>query len=263
METADLIGLAVPVTYFIFLFTERLWPAREFPPRPAWQWIGAGFLLMVLAISTIVPLLIPESWLAEHRWIDGTGLGIAGGTIVGVVVLELVVYAWHRMVHRVGFMWRGFHQMHHSPQRVDIAGSLVFHPAEVVSQVLQQLFVTVIVLGLDPVAAALTGYTIAAFSFFQHWNVRTPKWLGLLVQRPESHCVHHRLGLHYYNFADLPVIDMLFGTYRNPDKFMGDCGFEAPSDRRMGAIFAFADVNEEHYGPGSRGVRPAATQDAG
>ncbi|HUR89911.1 MAG TPA: sterol desaturase family protein [Ramlibacter sp.] len=263
METADLIGLAVPVTYFVFLLAEKLWPAREFPPRPAWQWIGAGFLVMVLAISTIVPLLIPESWMAEHRWIDGTQLGIAGGTVVGVVVLELVIYAWHRMVHHVSFMWRGFHQMHHSPQRVDIAGSLVFHPAEVVAQVLQQLFVTVIVLGLDPVAAALTGYVIALFSFFQHWNVHTPKWIGYVVQRPESHCVHHRLGLHYYNFADLPFIDMVFGTFRNPAKFMGDCGFEAPSDRKLGAILAFADVNERHYGPGSRGVRPSTGQSAG
>ena len=258
METADLIGLAVPVTYFIFLLTEKLWPAREFPPRPAWQWIGVGFLVMVLAISTIVPLLIPEAWLEAHRWMDGTRLGIAGGTIVGVLVLEFVIYGWHRTVHRVPFLWRGFHQMHHSPKRVDIAGSLVFHPTEIIVQTLLQLFITVIVLGLDPVAAALGGYVIAVFSFFQHWNVHTPKWVGYIVQRPESHCVHHRLGLHYYNFADLSFIDMLFGTFRNPGKFMGECGFEAPSDRKMGAIFAFADVNEEHYGPGSRGVRPAA-----
>ena len=29
METVDIIGLLVPVTYFIFLITERLWPARN------------------------------------------------------------------------------------------------------------------------------------------------------------------------------------------------------------------------------------------
>jgi sterol desaturase/sphingolipid hydroxylase (fatty acid hydroxylase superfamily) len=258
METADLIGLAVPVTYFIFLFTERLWAARKFPPRPAWQWIGVGFLVMVLAVSTIVPLVIPEPWLEAHRWMDGTQLGIAGGTVVGLVVLEFVIYGWHRLAHRVSFLWRATHQMHHSPQRVDIAGSLVFHPAEIAVQTLLQLFVTVIVLGLDPVAAALIGYVLAFFAFFQHWNVRTPKWIGLFIQRPEAHCVHHRMGVHYYNFADLTFIDMLFGTYRNPEKFMGECGFESPSDRQMGAIFAFADVNEPHYGPGSRGVKPAS-----
>ena len=43
MDTVDIIGLLVPVTYFAFLITEKLWPAREFPPRKGWQWIGAGF----------------------------------------------------------------------------------------------------------------------------------------------------------------------------------------------------------------------------
>lgn len=257
METADLVGLAIPLTYFVFLGTEKLWPARQFPPRPHWQWIGVGFLLLVIAVSVTVPLLIPETWLAEHRWIDGTGLGVAGGTLVGVVVLEFVIYAWHRGVHNVDFLWRGFHQMHHGPQRVDIAGALVFHPTEMIVQTLLQLFVTVIVLGLDPLAAAFTGYCIAFFSFFQHWNVRTPKWIGWLVQRPEAHCVHHRQGLHYYNYADLTPIDMLFGTYRNPEKFMGECGFEAPADRRMGAMLAFGDVNAPFYGAGSKGAKGA------
>ena len=32
MDTVDIVGLLVPVTYFVFLVTERLWPAREFPP---------------------------------------------------------------------------------------------------------------------------------------------------------------------------------------------------------------------------------------
>src|SRR5438034_10144562 len=147
MDTVDIVGLLVPVTYFLFLMTERIWPARTFPPRPGWQWIGAGFLVLVIAISTVIPLLIPEAWLARVRLVDGTGLGVIGGTLVGIVVLEGVIYAWHRTVHNVGFMWRGFHQIHHSPQRVDIAGSLVFHPTEIVVQTLLQLATTVIVLG--------------------------------------------------------------------------------------------------------------------
>ena len=42
MDTVDIIGLLVPVTYFVFLATEKLWPAREFPPRKGWQWIGVA-----------------------------------------------------------------------------------------------------------------------------------------------------------------------------------------------------------------------------
>ncbi len=256
MEAVDIVGLAALLTYFAFLITEKLWPARSFPERRGWQWIGLVFLALIGTISTVVPLLIPAGWLDAHRWLDGTRLGVVGGTIVGFIVAEGLVYAYHRTAHRVGFLWRTLHQLHHSPRRVDVAGSVLFHPLEIVVQTLLQLFVAVIVLGLEPLAAAMVGYLIAFYSYFQHWNVRTPQWLGYVIQRPESHCVHHRLGVHYYNFADLPLWDILFGTFRNPRKFMGECGFDAGADRRLPAVLAFAGVNAAIYGPRNRGVEP-------
>jgi sterol desaturase/sphingolipid hydroxylase (fatty acid hydroxylase superfamily) len=66
------------------------------------------------------------------------------------------------------------------------------------------------------------------------------------------------MGVHYYNYADLPVWDMLFGTFRNPREFRGECGFEAGADRRMAAMFGFTDVNEASYGPRSLGAKPRA-----
>jgi sterol desaturase/sphingolipid hydroxylase (fatty acid hydroxylase superfamily) len=64
--------------------------------------------------------------------------------------------------------------------------------------------------------------------------------------------------VHYYNYGDFPVWDMLFGTFRNPTHYIGECGFEEPSDKRIGAMLAFADVNAPHYGPGSLGAKPSA-----
>jgi sterol desaturase/sphingolipid hydroxylase (fatty acid hydroxylase superfamily) len=256
MDTVDIIGLATPVTYFAFLLTEKLRPARRFPPRRGWQWIGIGFLVLIATVGTVLPLLLPQDWVAAHRWMDGSGLGVAGGAIAGYFVLSGLAYAYHRTAHNVSFLWRGLHQLHHSPQRVDIAGSVVFHPLEMAVQVALQTFVTVIVLGLDPVAAALVGYIAAFYGMFQHWNVHTPWWLGYLIQRPEAHCEHHRLGVHANNYGDLPIWDLLLGTFRNPRHFVGDCGFEAPADRRLGAMLAFEDVNRPAYGAASRGVSP-------
>ena len=248
--------LLTPVTYFAMLAAERVWPARSFPPRSGWQWLGIAFLLLSMAIGTALPLYLPLDWMAEHRLVDGTGMGVVGGAIAGFVVLELVVYVWHRAAHTFGFMWRTFHQIHHSPQRVDIPGALLFHPLETAAYVVIPLVVTVILLGLDPLAAAITGYLFTFAGFFQHWNVRTPQWAGYVVQRPESHCVHHRKGMHYYNFSDFPLWDILFGTFRNPKQYLGECGFEDGLDRRVGAMLAFDDVNSPLYGPGSRGARP-------
>lgn len=259
MGTTEIVMLlAAPVTYFVLLLAERRWPARAFPPRAGWQWVGLAFLVVITTVGIVVPLLIPPDWLERHRLLDLSGLGVVGGTLVGIVVMEGLVYAWHRSAHNVGFLWRTFHQLHHAPQRVDIPGSVVFHPTEMIVYTLIPLVATVVVLGLDPLAAALTGYFLAFAGNFQHWNVRTPQWLGYLIQRPESHCVHHRMGLHYYNYADLPVWDMIFGTFRNPRQFLGECGFDDGADRRMGAMLAFADVNAPLYGPASFGVKPGS-----
>ena len=256
MDAVDAVGLLVPATFFVMLAVERLWPARSFPERRGWTGLGIGFLLLIGVVSTVVPLLFDPAWLAAHRWLDGTRLGVALGTLVGYVVLSGLMYAWHRTVHTVPLLWRLTHQIHHSPQRVDIPGSVLFHPSEMVVQVLLQLFVTLIVLGLDPLAAALTGYVAAFYGMFQHWNIHTPHWLGYLIQRPEAHCEHHRLGVHAFNYGDLPVWDLLLGTFRNPARFEGECGFAAPADRRLGAMLAFQDVNLPAYGRGSRGVSP-------
>ena len=258
MQAADLVGLAIPMLYLVMLATEARWPARQFPPRRGWRWLGLAFLVLIMSTGAVAPLLLPLEWMAAHRWLDGSGLGTVGGALVGWFALSGVNFAYHRATHTVPLLWRLSHQLHHSPQRVDISGSVLFHPFEIVMQVLLQLFVTVIVLGLAPLAAALTGVIAAFYGMFQHWNVNTPAWLGYFIQRPEAHCVHHRMGLHAYNYADLPWWDMLFGSWRNPREFHGQCGFESPADRSLGAMLAWRDVNAPFYGGGSRGARRGA-----
>ena len=220
MDPVEIVPLLIPLSYFVALAIESRWPARAFPPRRGWRWVGVGFLVLIATVGSVVPLLLPVQWMVAHRWLDGTWLGVAGGTLVGWLTFSFAAYAYHRASHAWSPLWRMSHQLHHSPQRVDISGSVLFHPFEMVVQVLLQLFVTVLVLGLDPLAAALTGVVAALHGIFQHWNVHTPRWAGYILQRPEAHCVHHRKGAHYYNFADLPVWDILFGTFKNPPKYL-------------------------------------------
>jgi sterol desaturase/sphingolipid hydroxylase (fatty acid hydroxylase superfamily) len=255
MDAVDILGLLVPVTYLVMLAAESIWPARQFPAVRGWKALGIVFLVVLGAVSTIVPLLIPVEWLGQHRLIDSTGLGVVGGTALGYLVLSGVAYAWHRTVHNVPLMWRLFHQMHHSPQRVDMSGAAVFHPLEMTVFAAMSVLITTLGLGLDPLAAALTGYVASFYSLFQHMNVRTPHWLGYFIQRPEAHCVHHQRDLHAYNYGDLPIWDILLGTFRNPREWQGHAGFEDAATRRFGGMLAFRDVNEPVYGPKNLGAR--------
>ena len=43
-------------------------------------------------------------------------------------------------------------------------------------------------------AAVLATFFLTFNAMFQHANVNTPHWLGYLIQRPESHNIHHALG---------------------------------------------------------------------
>ena len=97
--------------------------------------------------------------------------------------------------------------------------------------------------GLGPEAAAITVLLTGLAELFYHWNVRTPHWLGPFFQRPEMHCVHHQEGLHHYNYADLPLWDLLFGTYHNPRGFDARCGFGDEAEHRIGAMLGGRDVS--------------------
>ena len=86
--------------------------------------------------------------------------------------------------------------MHHSAERVDTYGAFWFSPLDMVGWT--ALFSLCADAGrpVTPEAAIAPCCVTTFLSVFQHANVRTPRWLGLLVQRPESHSFHHERGVH-------------------------------------------------------------------
>jgi sterol desaturase/sphingolipid hydroxylase (fatty acid hydroxylase superfamily) len=250
MTLEDQIAVMIFSTYGGLMLLEALVPARRYPDKKLWRLKGWVFLAGMAVVATLTPLAIPAAFLAEHRLIDGSGLGVMGGTVVGYTVFSLVAYAWHRAAHRFDFMWRTFHQLHHAPQRLDMGGAALFHPLEIAAYVALSTVTTTLLLGLRPEAAALTGFVAQFYSFFQHLNVKTPRLLGYVIQRPEAHFVHHQRDVHAHNYGDLPLWDLLFGTFRNPATFGdADVGFATPADHRLGAMLTFRDVSD---GAGTR-----------
>jgi sterol desaturase/sphingolipid hydroxylase (fatty acid hydroxylase superfamily) len=62
--------------------------------------------------------------------------------------------------------------------------------------------------------------------------------------------VHHGRGVHRYNYADLPLWDMLFGTFRNPAaaEERAEAGFYTGASSRIGEMLAFQDVSAPRRG---------------
>ncbi|MEJ2088920.1 MAG: sterol desaturase family protein, partial [Gammaproteobacteria bacterium] len=97
-------------------------------------------------------------------------------------------------------------------------------------------------LGLTVEAGVIGAFFLTFNAMFQHMSFSTPQWLGYLIQRPESHSIHHGKGIHRYNYSDLPLWDIVFGTFRNPVGFQSEHGFYPGASARIGAMLLSRDV---------------------
>jgi sterol desaturase/sphingolipid hydroxylase (fatty acid hydroxylase superfamily) len=224
-----------------FALLDLMIRARAFPDVPNWKLKGAAFMLLYFALATFAPLMW-DGLLGQYQLLDGSTLPFWAQVVAGFLVLQFLVYAWHRTMHNVPPLWRWFHQMHHSAERVDIWGAFYFHPLDMVGWALVGSLALVLGIGLTAEAAILVAVLATFCSMFQHSNLKTPRWLGYIVTRPESHSVHHQRGVHAYNYGDIPLFDILFGTFRNPREWHGQTGFFEGSSRQIGPMLIGREI---------------------
>jgi sterol desaturase/sphingolipid hydroxylase (fatty acid hydroxylase superfamily) len=218
-----------------FAAIDMLARVRHFPEVRHWRLKGAGFLLLYLALATYAPLMW-DGWLGQHRLFAADALPLWAQAVGGFLALELGIYAWHRTMHNTDFLWRWMHQMHHSAERFDVFGAFYFHPFDMLGFTFVGSLCLVVGFGISADAAIFINVAATFCAMFQHSNIRTPRWLGYLITRPESHALHHERGVHARNYADIPLFDMLFGTFENPRRFEGEVGFYDGASKRIGAM---------------------------
>jgi sterol desaturase/sphingolipid hydroxylase (fatty acid hydroxylase superfamily) len=231
--------LAVLALFAALAVWERITPGRALPKVRGWNARALLAFVLFLAISIYLPLLLAD-WIAPLQLFDLSQWPTVAAAALGVVVYEFGAYAYHRSLHTFTPLWRGLHQMHHSAERLDALGAFWFSPLDMVGWTLLASL-AVIVAGISPGAGTQAILITTFLAMFQHANVRTPRWLGYFVQRPESHTVHHARDVHRYNFADLPLFDLLFGTFRNPAGYEHATGFWHGASARVLDMLRFRD----------------------
>ena len=239
----DPVSLTVFALFGALILLEHWRPARALPQSAYWRSRGLSAFMIFFFVSSYLPLWWSE-YFARYQLFDLSAWGTVGGALAGLLVYEAGVYFWHRAMHHSTWLWHGFHQMHHSAERVDTFGAFWFSPLDMLGwTALSSLCLTLIV-GITPEAASWVLYATTFFSVFQHANLRTPRWLGYIVQRPESHSHHHERGVHARNYSDLPMFDLVFGTFYNPRHFAGETGFYPGASNRLGEMLSCRDVSE-------------------
>ena len=239
MTTIALITLFVSTGAFMIL--ERVAPGRELPNAPGWY----GRALFITLCQIGITVAAGRLW---RHFSDSTSLfnldvlqpPVLEG-FVAWLIATFVFYWWHRIRHLNGW-WVLFHQVHHSPARIEAITSFYKHPVEIVADSAIAAAMLGPLLGCSPdgVMWCSTFAAIAEFSY--HSNYKSPHWLKYFIQTPELHSLHHELDVHAGNYGDLPIWDRLFGTYRDADEFAPQCGFPHDNERYLARMLMFEDV---------------------
>ncbi|RDY62057.1 sterol desaturase family protein [Flagellimonas nanhaiensis] len=229
--------------YAVLMIWEGLFPARKLPKMKFWKIRGMASFAVFFYLSTYFPL-IWDTYLADYQIFDLTSLGAGWGAFVSVMIYEFALYIWHWAMHKNDGLWKVFHQMHHSAERMDTYGAFYFSPMDMIGFTFLGSLCLVVVAGFTAEAATLFILITTFLSIFQHSNIKTPTWIGYIIQRPESHTVHHAKGVHAYNYSDIPLFDIIFGTFKNPSKYEHDTGFYHGASTRVWDMLTFKDVHK-------------------
>lgn len=235
------------ITIFAFIFCfalERVFTGWRLPKVHSWY----TRVVLVNIVQLLIIVLAGKTW---ERWFSSFSVfhlsqhlnPLAAG-FFAYFLATFAFYWWHRGRHESDFLWRHFHQIHHSPQRLEVITSFYKHPAEmIVNSILGSLIIYTL-LGLSLQAGALYTLFTALGEFFYHTNIQTPQWVGYIFQRPEMHRIHHQYNRHKNNYGDFIIWDLIFGTYQNPKTWSDRCGFDEVRELRMRDMLRFKDVHK-------------------
>lgn len=235
---------------FAALFTrEVIAPASRARCDRRWQILATSLnvvqLVAVVGIGAWLGDLLPRHSLFDVE----TLVGPVGGAVLTFLAASLVAYWWHRAAHRSTLLWRLFHQLHHSPSRIEAHTAFFVHPLDAAAATLITGAIGYGLFGIGASGMALALLLAGLFNLVIHMDVSTPRWMGWFVQRPEMHRVHHQRGHHADNYG-LPMWDLLFGTWRNPTAYVEQCGFDDDKAARLSDMLLFRDVHSSDGSPG-------------
>jgi sterol desaturase/sphingolipid hydroxylase (fatty acid hydroxylase superfamily) len=163
-------------------------------------------------------------------------------SLAAILLLDYTLYIWHRLTHRVPFLWR-FHQVHHIDREMDASTAIRFHFGEITLSVAfraAQLWL----IGPTPDTYRAWQRFLFACILFHHSNICLPiAWerrLARIVVTPRLHGIHHSVIPEEVNSnwsSGLTVWDWIHATLRTdvPQEsiVIGVDGYRSDRDQRL------------------------------
>ena len=177
----------------------------------------AGNIIVAFSIKGLILAL--HFYLYQYKIFELSGmLPLWLFWILTFVVIDLVFYIYHRMSHRIRFLW-AIHLSHHSSEEMNFAVSFRQAWFGPISKI--PFFMVLPLLGFDPTIIAAAGVISTLWGIVGHTQINGK--LGVLewiFNTPSHHRVHHGSNEQYIdkNYGNLLIIwDRMFGTFE-PEK---------------------------------------------
>ena len=223
VDATQVTGAMIPAAFLVIAIAERLVPWHR-------SWLHSkgdlrtdiGLMLSNgVTDRLLAPALFIAAAMAGAALSARIGMGLwpvewplLAQLALALVMVELVEYSFHRLMHEVPFLWR-FHATHHSAPRLYWLNATRFHPIDLFL-VGSVKMVPLAVFGAGLPVFALVNLFAAIHGAYQHANL--PVRLGPLnwiFSMTELHRWHHskRIEEANHNYGgNLVVWDVIFGT---------------------------------------------------
>ena len=172
--------------------------------------LAAGLIAL---LGYIQPFSLGAGWPSHWR--------LGAQVALGLVLWSLPSYWTHRWFHRIERLW-AFHSVHHDADEMHVLKGNRIHVGEDLSRQLVMLL-PLYALGVPARVLLWISMWNNVEGALAHSNidVRFPSWAHWIFSTPANHYLHHAIEeeLHDANFAAVtPLWDVLFGTYKHPDR---------------------------------------------
>ncbi len=188
-------AVAVALWLATFFIAERLRPAAPIPAGAPWPRLLRNAVLAAINLVLSPLIVLPLTALAAGHSLSWRPGGWSGslGLILDLLLLDFLIYWWHRWNHEWPFLWR-FHGVHHLDRFLDSTSALRFHFGEVLISACARAGV-ILLIGF-PLTSILAFETLVLIStIFHHSDLRLPAPLEATLARfvitPSIHWVHH------------------------------------------------------------------------
>lgn len=219
ITSGELAALVLLALFSLFSSLEFIFPREKLSVKPLRLSYQTNISLLMFN-STLMSILSVSSlfFIAQHyshqgllRYFSNPALQ----AVLSFVLLDLLLYFWHKACHQFSGLWM-FHRVHHNDPYLNTSTAFRIHFLELLlTNFLKTIYI--ITLGIDQILVLINETIITVFIMFHHTNIsfKGEKLLGQVIIVPCLHRVHHskQRNEHDSNYgAVLSVWDRLFGT---------------------------------------------------